>query len=98
MLLREAGWPVLALLATSVLGLALIFGSTCHCDATRSCRWPGRTGGRMLLDRQDSPEVPEPPGTQFRWAVCWPKTVRHRHLPREELRNVVEDTGHAMAR
>ncbi len=97
-ILREAGWPIWPLLATSVLGLALIFER--FLSLRRGLVMPrGLTEqvAEMLRNRQDTPESINRLERNSPLGRVLAEVMRHRHLPREELRNVVEDAGRAVA-
>ena len=97
-ILREAGWPIWPLLATSVLGLALIFER--FLSLRRSQVMPrglNEQVAEMLRNRQDSPESLSRLERNSPLGRVLAEVMRHRHLPREELRSVVEDTGRAVA-
>ncbi|MFY3135046.1 MotA/TolQ/ExbB proton channel family protein [Achromobacter xylosoxidans] len=97
-ILREAGWPIWPLLATSVLGLALIFER--FLSLRRSQVMPrglNEQVAEMLRNRQDSPEALNRLERNSPLGRVLAEVMRHRHLPREELRSVVEDTGRAVA-
>ena len=97
-ILREAGWPIWPLLATSVLGLALIFER--FLSLRRSLILPRGLNEQvadMLRNRQDTPESINRLERNSPLGRVLAEVMRHRHLPREELRNVVEDTGRAVA-
>ena len=97
-ILREAGWPIWPLLATSVLGLALIFER--FLSLRRSLILPRGLNEQvadMLRNHQDTPESINRLERNSPLGRVLAEVMRHRHLPREELRNVVEDTGRAVA-
>lgn len=97
-ILREAGWPIWPLLATSVLGLALIFER--FLSLRRSQVMPrglNEQVAEMLRNRQDSPDALNRLERNSPLGRVLAEVMRHRHLPREELRSVVEDTGRAVA-
>ena len=97
-ILREAGWPIWPLLATSVLGLALIFER--FLSLRRSLVMPRGLNDQvadMLRNHQDTPESIHRLERNSPLGRVLAEVMRHRHLPREELRNVVEDTGRAVA-
>lgn len=97
-ILREAGWPIWPLLATSVLGLALIFER--FLSLRRSQIMPrglNEQVAEMLRNRQDSPDALNRLERNSPLGRVLAEVMRHRHLPREELRSVVEDTGRAVA-
>lgn len=97
-ILREAGWPIWPLLATSVLGLALIFER--FLSLRRGLVMPRGLSDQvaeMLRNRQDTPDAINRLERNSPLGRILAEVMRHRHLPREELRNVVEDTGRAVA-
>lgn len=97
-ILREAGWPIWPLLATSVLGLALIFER--FLSLRRSQVMPrglNEQVAEMLRNRQDSPDALNRLERNSPLGRVLAEVMRHRHLPREELRSVVDDTGRAVA-
>lgn len=97
-ILREAGWPIWPLLATSVLGLALIFER--FLSLRRGLVMPrglNEQVAEMLRNRQDTPESINRLERNSPLGRVLAEVMRHRHLPREELRNVVEDAGRAVA-
>lgn len=97
-ILREAGWPIWPLLATSVLGLALIFER--FLSLRRSQVMPrglNEQVAEMLRNRQDSPDALNRLERNSPLGRVLAEVMRHRHLPLEELRSVVEDTGRAVA-
>ncbi|CUR77664.1 colicin uptake protein TolQ [Achromobacter xylosoxidans] len=97
-ILREAGWPIWPLLATSVLGLALIFER--FLSLRRSQVMPrglNEQVAEMLRNRQDSPDALNRLERNSPLGRVLAEVMRHRNLPREELRSVVEDTGRAVA-
>lgn len=97
-ILREAGWPIWPLLATSVLGLALIFERfLCLRRSQVMPRGLNEQVAEMLRNRQDSPDALNRLERNSPLGRVLAEVMRHRHLPREELRSVVEDTGRAVA-
>lgn len=97
-ILREAGWPIWPLLATSVLGLALIFER--FLSLRRGLVMPrglNEQVAEMLRNHQDTPESINRLERNSPLGRVLAEVMRHRHLPREELRNVVEDAGRAVA-
>ena len=97
-ILREAGWPIWPLLATSVLGLALIFERFLSLRRSQILpRGLNEQVADMLRNRQDSPEALNRLERNSPLGRVLAEVMRHRHLPREELRSVVEDTGRAIA-
>ncbi|MFJ3464612.1 MotA/TolQ/ExbB proton channel family protein [Achromobacter spanius] len=97
-ILREAGWPIWPLLATSVLGLALIFER--FLSLRRNLVMPRGLNDQvaeMLRNHQDTAESIHRLERNSPLGRVLAEVMRHRHLPREELRNVVEDTGRAVA-
>lgn len=97
-ILREAGWPIWPLLATSVLGLALIFERFLSLRRSQAMpRGLNEQVAEMLRNRQDSPDALNRLERNSPLGRVLAEVMRHRHLPREELRSVVEDTGRAVA-
>ena len=97
-ILREAGWPIWPLLATSVLGLALIFERLL--SLRRGLVMPRGLAEQvadMLRNHQDTPESLGKLERNSPLGRVLVDVIRHRHLPREELRSAVEDTGRAVA-
>jgi len=97
-ILREAGWPIWPLLATSVLGLALILER--FLSLRRGLVMPrglSEQVAEMLRNRQDTPESLHRLERNSPLGRVLAEVMRNRHLPRDELRNVVEDTGRAVA-
>lgn len=97
-ILREAGWPIWPLLATSILGLALIFER--FLSLRRSLILPRGLNDQvadMLRNHQDTPESINRLERNSPLGRVLAEVMRNRHLPREELRNVVEDAGRAVA-
>ena len=97
-IINEADWPIWPLLATSILGLALIVERAL---ALRRSRVMPRGLQHQVLDmlrnRQDAPEALArlEAGSPFGRVLA--DVIRLRHLPREELRAMVEDTGRSVA-
>lgn len=88
-ILREAGWPIWPLLATSVLGLALIFER--FLSLRRGLVMPRGLSDQvaeMLRNRQDTPDAINRLERNSPLGRILAEVMRHRHLPREELRNV----------
>lgn len=97
-ILREAGWPIWALLATSILGLALIFERFLSLRREQIVpRGLNEQVADMLRNRLDTPESLNRLERHSPLGRVLAEVMRHRHLPREELRSVVEDTGRAVA-
>lgn len=97
-ILRDAGWPIWPLLATSVLCLALIFERLL--TLRRSQVVPGGLVNQvldMVRNRQDTPEAVARLERNSPLGRVLAEVLRQRHLPREELRASVEDTGRAVA-
>lgn len=73
-ILREAGWPIWPLLATSVLGLALIFER--FLSLRRSLILPRGLNEQvadMLRNHQDTPKRSTGWNATRRWAASWRK-------------------------
>jgi len=97
-ILHAAGWPIWPLLATSVLGLALIVERLL--SLRRSLVLPRglpEQVGEMLRTRQDTPEALARLERNSPLGRVLAEVLRQRHLPRPELRAAVEDTGRAVA-
>ncbi|HTK00066.1 MAG TPA: MotA/TolQ/ExbB proton channel family protein [Bordetella sp.] len=96
--LRDAGWPIWPLLATSVLCLALIIERLF--SLRRSQVAPAGLVTQvldMVRNRQDSPESVARLERNSPLGRVLAEVLRQRHLPREEMRGAVEDTGRAVA-
>lgn len=97
-IIQAAGWPVWPLLATSVIALALIVERWLALRRARVLP-PGLLGEAAALatrphlpeDVLASMEARSPMGRLLAGAL------RARHLPREQLRDVMEETGRAVA-
>lgn len=97
-ILRDAGWPIWPLLATSVLCLALIFERLL--SLRRSQVAPAGLVTQvldMVRNRQDTPEALSRLERNSPLGRILAEVLRQRHLPREELRTAVEDVGRAVA-
>lgn len=97
-ILHAAGWPIWPLLATSVLGLALIVERLL--SLRRSLVLPrglSEQVGDMLRHHQDTPEALARLERNSPLGRVLAEVLRQRHLPRSELRAAVEDTGRAVA-
>ncbi|GAB1579564.1 MotA/TolQ/ExbB proton channel family protein [Bordetella petrii] len=95
---REAGWPIWPLLATSVLGLALIVERLL--SLRRSLVAPrGLAEQVMEMQRngQDSPEALARLERNSPLGRILAEVLRHRHQPRDDQRTAVEDVGRAVA-
>lgn len=95
---REAGWPIWPLLATSVLGLALIFERML--SLRRGHVLPNGLTDQaieMLRTRQDTPDALHTLERHSPLGRILAEVMRHRHLPSQALRMSVEDTGRAIA-
>jgi len=97
-ILRDAGWPVWPLLATSVLCLALIFERLL--SLRRSQVLPAGLLNQvadMLRQHQDTPDAVGRLERSSPLGRVLAEVLRQRGLPREELRLAVEDAGRATA-
>lgn len=97
-IIHAAGWPIWPLLATSVLGLALIVERLL--SLRRGLVLPrGLTEqvAEMLRTRQDTPDAISRLERNSPLGRVLAEVLRQRHLPRPELRAAVEDTGRAVA-
>jgi biopolymer transport protein ExbB len=97
-ILRDAGWPIWPLLATSVLCLALIFERLL--SLRRSHVVPAGLVSQvmeMLRNRQDTPEAIARLERNSPLGRVLAEVLRQRHLPREELRGAVEDVGRSVS-
>jgi len=84
-ILREAGWPIWPLLATSVLGLALIFER--FLSLRRNLVMPrglNEQVAEMLRNHQDTPDSIHRLERNSPLGRVLAEVMRHRHLPREE--------------
>ncbi|KCV51353.1 MotA/TolQ/ExbB proton channel family protein [Bordetella bronchiseptica] len=97
-LLREAGWPIWPLLATSILGLALIVERLLALRRSRILpRGLNEQVLEMLRNQQDTPEALSRLERNSPLGRVLAEVLRQRHLPREELRTAVEDAGRGVA-
>ncbi len=97
-ILREAGWPIWPLLATSVLGLALIFERLLSLRRNLIVpRGLNEQVADMLRNRQDTPEALNKLERNSPLGRILADVMRNRNLPREDLRATVEDTGRAIS-
>ncbi|OWT80970.1 MULTISPECIES: MotA/TolQ/ExbB proton channel family protein [unclassified Achromobacter] len=97
-ILRDAGWPIWFLLATSVLCLALIFERLL--SLRRSLVVPAGLLTQvldMVRNRQDSPEAVNRLERNSPLGRVLAEVLRYRHAPRDEMRLAVEDAGRAVA-
>jgi biopolymer transport protein ExbB len=97
-ILRDAGWPIWPLLATSVLCLALIFERLL--TLRRRHVMPPSLLTQvldMVRNRQDTPEAVARLERSSPLGRVLAEVLRQRHLPREELRGAIEDSGRAVA-
>ena len=97
-IIREAGWPIWPLLATSVLGLALIVERLL--SLRRSLVAPrGLAEQVMEMQRngQDSPEALARLERNSPLGRILAEVLRHRSQPRDDQRTAVEDVGRAVA-
>ena len=97
-IIQAAGWPIWPLLATSVLGLALIVERLL--SLRRSLVLPrglNEQVAEMLRTRQDTPEALTRLERNSPQGRVLAEVLRQRHLPRPELRAAVEDAGRAVA-
>jgi len=97
-IIREAGWPIWPLLATSVLGLALIVERLL--SLRRSLVAPrGLAEQVMEMQRngQDSPEALARLERNSPLGRILAEVLRHRNQPRDDQRTAVEDVGRAVA-
>jgi biopolymer transport protein ExbB len=96
--LRDAGWPIWPLLATSVLCLALILERLF--TLRRSQVAPAGLVNQvldMVRNRQDTPEAIARLERNSPLGRVLAEVLRQRQMPREELRAAVEDVGRAVA-
>jgi biopolymer transport protein ExbB len=96
--LRDAGWPIWPLLATSVLCLALILERLF--TLRRSQVAPAGLVNQvldMVRNRQDTPEAIARLERNSPLGRVLAEVLRQRQLPRDELRSAVEDVGRAVA-
>jgi len=97
-IIRDAGWPIWPLLATSVLGLALIVERMLALRRSRvTPRGLQHQVLEMLRNRQDAPEALARLEADSPLGQVLAEVLRLRHLPAGELRAMVEDTGRAAA-
>ena len=97
-IIPEAGWPIWPLLATSVLGLALIVERLL--SLRRSLVAPrGLAEQVMEMQRngQDSPEALARLERNSPLGRILAEVLRHRSQPRDDQRTAVEDVGRAVA-
>jgi biopolymer transport protein ExbB len=97
-ILREAGWPIWPLLATSVLCLALIFERLL--SLRRGQVMPRGLPAQvmdMVRNRQDTPEALGRLERNSPLGRVLAEVLRQRNLPRDEMRLAIEDTGRAVA-
>ncbi|OZI76080.1 MotA/TolQ/ExbB proton channel family protein [Bordetella genomosp. 2] len=97
-IIREAGWPIWPLLATSLLGLALIVERLL--SLRRSLVAPrGLAEQVMEMQRngQDSPEALARLERNSPLGRILAEVLRHRSQPRDDQRTAVEDVGRAVA-
>lgn len=97
-LLRDAGWPIWPLLATSILGLALILERLM--SLRRSLVMPrGLTEqvSEMLRSHQESPEALSRLERNSPFGRILAEVLRMRHEGREALRDAVETVGQSVA-
>lgn len=97
-LLEAAGWPIWPLLATSVLGLALIVERLL--SLRRSLVMPRDLTEQvrdMLRNQQDSPEALSQLERNSPLGRILAEVLRQRGLPRAEVRTAVEDVGRSVA-
>lgn len=95
---QEAGWPIWPLLATSVLGLALIVER--FLSLRRSLVMPRGLADQvaeMQRNGQDAPEALSRLERNSPLGRVLAEVLRHRHQPREIQRAAVEDVGRAVA-
>ncbi|AZY49413.1 MotA/TolQ/ExbB proton channel family protein [Bordetella avium] len=97
-LLRDAGWPIWPLLATSVLGLALILERLL--SLRRSLVLPSGLSeqvNEMARLQEDSPEALNRLERNSPLGRILAEVLRMRHAPREALRDAVETAGQGIA-
>ena len=97
-IIREAGWPIWPLLATSVLGLALIVERLL--SLRRSLVAPRGLAERVMemqRNGQDSPEALARLERNSPLGRILAEVLRHRSQPRDDQRTAVEDVGRAVA-
>lgn len=95
---REAGWPIWPLLATSVLGLALIVERLL--SLRRSLILPRGLADQVLEMQRNGQDTPEALARLERNSPLGrvlAEVLRQRHQPREAQRAAVEDVGRAVA-
>ena len=97
-IIHDAGWPIWFLLATSILGLALIVDRLLALRRSRVMP----TGlfqevAEMLRHQQDTPDslTRLEDGSPFGRVMA--ETIRQRHLPSTEQRQAIEDIGRIIA-
>ncbi|WP_201524754.1 MotA/TolQ/ExbB proton channel family protein [Bordetella pseudohinzii] len=97
-LLRDAGWPIWPLLATSILGLALVLERLL--SLRRSLVMPrglGEQVNEMLRNHEDSPEALARLERNSPFGRILAEVLRMRQAPRETLRDAVETVGQGVA-
>ena len=97
-ILHDASWPIWPLLATSVLGLALVIERLLALRRARVA--PDGLYERaleMLRNRQDSPEALARLERESPMGRVLATAMRYRSWPRDEARAAVEDAGRAVA-
>jgi len=97
-ILHDAGWPIWPLLATSVLGLALVIERLLALRRSRVA--PDGLADRaleMLRNRQDNPEALAHLERESPMGRVLATAIRYRHWPHDEARAAVEDVGRAVA-
>ncbi|WP_025514660.1 MotA/TolQ/ExbB proton channel family protein [Bordetella trematum] len=97
-LLRDAGWPIWPLLATSVLGLALILERLLSLRrALIMPRGLSEQVQEMLRTRQDSPEALSRLERSSPYGRVLAEVLRMRQAPHDALRDAVETAGQGVA-
>lgn len=97
-LLRDAGWPIWPLLATSILGLAFILER--FLSLRRGLVMPRGLGEQvqeMLRTRQDGPEALQRLERSSPFGRILAEVLRMRGAPREALRDAVETAGQGVS-
>jgi len=97
-LIHDAGWPIWLLLATSILGLALIVDRLLA--LRRSQVMPANLFQQvmeMLRHRQETPDALIRMEDSSPFGRILAETIRQSELPHEERRLAIEDTGRVIA-
>ena len=97
-IISQAGWPIWPLIATSVVGLALIIERFLSLRTARVTPADlGQQVSQALRSKQDTPEFVEKLFVSSPLGQILAEMLRNRHLGPASIRQVAQDTGSVVA-